>query len=218
MMCPSEELTLSEVEVIVYLVISPSSGPEYRLFAEEDILAAGGVHAVERELESDSYWFIRLGVIKGKLDRKGLTFDNSAFARLPEPSEKAWKTGWLNPTCGKSEVEKVAFKMAFDAIERMLDSWKRREDGTVDAYTLKELKIGSQKLASLSSGLSNGIKKLHEVLEITVIKFWYDGTWPGRQLPCDLVLAEFPLMIPVQFRWAEDAKLLSVDVIPIASC
>src|SRR5262249_10619472 len=97
MMCPSEESTLSQVEAIVYLVISPNSGPEYRLFTEEEILAVGGVHAVERKLESDSYWLVRLGVIKGKLERNGLTFDNAAFARLPEPSQKAWKTGRLNP-------------------------------------------------------------------------------------------------------------------------
>jgi hypothetical protein len=99
----------------------------------------------------------------------------------------------------------------------MLDSWKQGQDGTVDAYVLKELKIGPQKLASLPNGLST-LKRVNEVLEITVIKFWYDPSWPGRHLPGDLVLAEFSLMIPVQFRWAEDAKLISVDVALVASC
>ena len=109
------------------------------------------------------------------------------------------------------------FKTAFNAIERMLNSWKLEKDGTVDAYALKELKIGKQKLASLRSGLSN-LKKLHEVLEIKVIKFWYDPTWRGRHLPYDLVLAEYSFMIPVQFRWAEGTSVLSVEVIPVASC
>ena len=59
-----------EVEV-VYFVISPHNGPEYRLFTEEDILAIGRIHAVERYLENESYWFVGLGLIKGKLDSRG---------------------------------------------------------------------------------------------------------------------------------------------------
>ena len=209
--------THSKIEVVVYLVISPDTGPEYQVYAGEDIEAIGGVHALERDIEKRSYWFVRLGQIVGQLAPCGALFQESDLAELPEPAESAWRTGRLNPAFGRSEVEKYAFRTAFQVVELMLDSWKRYEEGTVEAYTLKELNISPQRLVSLTSGLCS-LKRMYEVLEITVIKYWYVAEEKGRHLPCGLELAEFSLKIPAQFRWASDEKLLSVEVMPTALC
>lgn len=202
--------TTGKVEAIVYLVISPTEEPGYRLYGR-------GVHAVERALETQSYWFVRLGQIHGWRDWQGVTFSVSTFADLPQPSESAWQIGRLNPAFGRSEVSKYAFEAAFRAVERMLDSWKRNEDGIVEAYTLKELIISPQQLESLTTELYNS-GKVHEVPQITVIKYWYDDLEQGRHLPWDLALAEYFLRIPLQFRWAAGENLLSVEVMPFAPC
>ena len=62
---PTQSEDLNE-EVIVYLVLSPNSGPEHRIYSDESIQAAGGIHAIEQSLEQESYWFVRLGQIQGK--------------------------------------------------------------------------------------------------------------------------------------------------------
>jgi hypothetical protein len=56
------------------------------------------------------------------------------------------------------------------------------------------------------------------VLEITVLKFWYDPLWPGKDLSDDLVLAEYSLKIPLQLRWPAGEELISVELLPFASC
>jgi hypothetical protein len=207
----------SKIEVVVYFVISPDTGPEHQLYADEDIQAIGGIHALERDLEKRSYWFVRLGQIVGQLDSCGATFQDSDFAELPEPPESTWQIGRLNPAFGRSEVDRSAFRVAFQVMECMLDSWKRHQEGTVEAYTLKELKISPQRLVSLTSGLCN-LKRMHEVLEITVIKYWYIADEKGRHLPCGFELDEFSLRIPAQFRWAADEKIVSVEVLSAALC
>ena len=42
---------------------------------------------------------------------------------------------------------------------------------------------------------------------MTIIKYWYDPEWKATCLPCDLVLAELPVSIPVRFRL--DGALIS---------
>ena len=49
------------IEAIVYFLVSPDGGPQHRIYDDEDIQALGGVHAIEKLLEKESHWFIRLG-------------------------------------------------------------------------------------------------------------------------------------------------------------
>jgi hypothetical protein len=55
--------------------------------------------------------------------------------------------------------------------------------------------------ASLRSGLrGNVLHKAYETAQMTVIKYWYDPELKVTCLPRDVILAELPLRIPVQFR------------------
>ena len=206
----------SEV-VIGYLVFSPERGPEQKLYGDEAIQASGGIHAIERVLEQESYWFVRLGHIRGESGPTGVTFHDSQVGILPTAPENVWGVGRRNPAFGKSELERHVFKDVFRTVERMLDAWKQEEDGVVDAYALKELKISSERLGSLTRSLQV-LPKVHEIAEITVIKYWYDRSWPEPHLPCDMVLAEYSLRIPLQLRRSAGQKLLCVEVMPMALC
>ena len=73
-------------------------------------------------------------VAMNELDYYGVTFQDADLAQLPETPEDAWQTGRLNPAFGKSEIEKLAFREVFQAIQRMLDTWKTYEDTVVEAY------------------------------------------------------------------------------------
>jgi len=99
----------------------------------------------------------------------------------------------------------------------MLSLWKLEEEGTVDAYALKELKLSPQRLTAIMGAL-NTLKTVQEVVEINVMKYWYDASWPGRPLPCDLVTAEFSLNLPLQFQWSACEKLLDVTVMHLSLC
>ena len=92
------EVPYSKVELIVYLVVSPESGPGRRIYSDEDVHALGGIYGIERALENESYWYVRLGQIQGEeRPRGGLTYNDSALAELSEPPEGAWKNGRRNP-------------------------------------------------------------------------------------------------------------------------
>jgi hypothetical protein len=132
----SESESKLNAEAIVYFVISPLEGPAYRICGDDDLQAVGGVHALERRLENESYWFARMGQISLQLNSDGVTFQDSELAKLPEPLEGAWQTGRLNPAYRQSEVEKRAFQEVFQAIQRMLDSWR-----TTDGTTVEKLRI-----------------------------------------------------------------------------
>ena len=178
----------------------------------------GGVHALERRLENESYWFARMGQISLKLNSDGVTFQDSELAKLPEPLEGAWQTGRLNPAYRQSEVEKRAFQEVFQAIQRMLGSWRTINGTTVESFALKELKISAPRLASLTTGLC-ALKKVHEFVEVTAVKFWYDSQWLSKPVPIDeLVLAEYSFKIPLQLRWAADHHLISVHILRTGSC
>jgi hypothetical protein len=51
------------------------------VYTEDDIKAFGGIHAIERSLEKESYWFVRLGVIVGEADPQGLALQMRNFQR-----------------------------------------------------------------------------------------------------------------------------------------
>ena len=127
-----------------------------------------------------------MGQISLNLSPYGTTFQDSDLAKLPEPPEDAWQTGRLNPSFGRSEIEKRAFKEVFRAIQRLLHLWTTGDGITVEAYSLKELKISAARLVSLTTGL-RALKHVHDLVEL-------------------------------QLRWAADQRLISVQILPIASC
>jgi hypothetical protein len=112
-------------------------------------------------------------------------------------------------------LEQHIFQKAFGVVDRMLHSWNQEEDGVVDAYTLKQLKISGQQLARAASALQ-ALPRVHEIVEISIIKYWYDSSWSGPQYP-DLVLAEFSVNVPLQFRRSLE-QIIAIEVLPFASC
>ena len=207
---------LDSIELIVYSVISPDRSPRHRVFDEEDIQASGGIHAIERSLERESYWFVRLGEIQGQADPAGVMYKDTELATLTVPPRTAWHVGRRNPSFHRSDLERHVFKATFEAFERLLKSWNREEDGVVDAYALKALEISSECLRSLTNGLRN-LPQVHEIASITVMKYWYDPTWPEPHEP-DLVLAEFSLDVPFRVQWSADEEIVDAQVLPLSSC
>jgi hypothetical protein len=137
---------------------------------------------------------------------------------VPAPVEGARQTWRLNPAFRQSEIEKRAFQEVFQAIQRMLDSCRTIDGTTVESFALKELKISAPRLVSLTTGLC-ALKKVHELVEVTAVKFWYDSLWLSKPVPSeDLVLAEYSFKIPLQVRWAADHRLISVQILRTASC
>src|SRR3954471_14863906 len=161
----SEPESKSNTEAIVYFVISPHEGPAYRICGDDDLQALGGVHALERHLENQSYWFARIGQISLNLNPYGATFQDSDLARLPEPPEDAWQTGRLNPSFGRSEIEKWVFKEVFQAIQCLLDLWRTDDGITVEADALKELKLSAPRLVSLTTELC-ALERAHDLVEV----------------------------------------------------
>jgi hypothetical protein len=205
-------------EMVVYLVFSPKWGPGYRLYTDEDIQVSGGIHGIERVLEEESYWFARLGKIWGELGPHGVTFHDSEIAKLPAPLSSAWQIGRSNPAFAGPELGRQVFRSTFQGVERMLDSWKREQNGTVEAYTLKELKIGSDSLVSLTNAL-HSLQKVHDIVEITVMKYWYDPLWSETHLPSDdVILAEYSFHVPVEMRWSAGEDLIGVEVLQMSLC
>src|SRR5947208_13624343 len=88
----SESESKLNAEAVVYFVISPLQGPAYRICGDDDLQAVGGVHALERRLENESYWFARMGQISLKLNSDDVTFQDSEIANVPEPPDGAWQT------------------------------------------------------------------------------------------------------------------------------
>ena len=204
-----------KVEVLVYFVVSPDEGPGHRIFEEENVVASGGVHAAERVLENENYWYGYLGRIWGEPGPRGVTYQESDFARLPNPNQIRLRVGRRNPAFGRPDLERHIFQGAFEVVDRMLHSWNQEDDGMVHAYTLKELKISGQQLARVASALHT-LPRVHEIVEASLIKYWYESSLAGPQFP-DLVLAEFSVNIPLQFRRSIE-QVIAVEVVPFASC
>ena len=93
------------IELAVYRVISPDRGLRHQVFDEEDIQASGGTHAIERTLERDSYWLIRLGNIRGKADSGGITTSYSELSSLTIPPRNTWHVGRRNPSFRRPDFE-----------------------------------------------------------------------------------------------------------------
>ena len=150
--------------------------------------------------KTDSYWFVRLGQIRGEQSKTGVFVHKDKLAQLSTPSDSAWRTGRCNPAFRSSELERYIFRATFRSVERILDGWRHDQEGTTEAYALKELKISSGRLRTLSRGLHT-LQKVHEIFEITVVKYWYDPSWPEPHLPSDdlirsRILTQDPSPIP----------------------
>jgi len=207
-----DNLGSSRAELMVYHVVAPDSGPGLRFYDEEGIVAEGGIHAIEQTLEKESYWYKQLACIQ----EEGGSSSISPFEYVePDPCGSDWKDGRRNPGFGGTELERHVFRTAFHAVDQMLQSWKQEEDGMIDAYTLKKLKVTPQRLRSIVKALQV-IPAVHEIVEICVLKYWYEASWAEPPLP-DLVLAEYALNIPLRFGWSVD-RLIAVDVLPFATC
>jgi hypothetical protein len=212
----AQETEGSNAILIIYFVVSPQGTTRYRIYDEEDIQAFGGVHAVERALERKSYWFVRLGEILGESNPTGVTFSDADVSKLIVPPKGLWQIGMRNPAFHRSELERHLFKAAFEAVERMLESWSFEENGVVDAYWLKELNISSECLTSLAGALRN-VRQVHEIACVTVVKYWYDLTWPEPH-DADSLLAEFSLNIPFRVQWSCREEMLDVQILPLSPC
>jgi hypothetical protein len=60
--------------------------------------------------------------------------------------ESAWNIGEAQFELRRPDLGRHVFKAPFEAVERLLKSWNREEDGVVDVNALKELKINSERL------------------------------------------------------------------------
>jgi hypothetical protein len=208
---------ISNVDLVVYAVVSPERGQSYMVYTEEDIQALGGVHTIERSLENESYWFVRLGAIAGEADPRGVSITDAEFSKVAvSPPSQAWQIGRQNPGFSRPEFDRRVFRAIFEAVERLLRTWNCEIDGTVHAYALKELRISSECLVSLTNGLRN-LPQVHEIVHITVIKYWYDPSWP-KPHTLDLVLAEFSLDIPFRVQWSAGEEIVDVHVLPLFLC
>ena len=210
----------SRPQLVVYFAHCPEHGPEHRVYDEEDIHGAGGIHAIEAEMQRETYWFARLGVIEAELSTSDstYTYKEEAIAGLPEPPAGAWQMGRPNPSFGRGELARQIFDSLFHALAAFLETWKKPgEDGTVDAYVVKEVKINADRISSLASALTT-IRRAHDIVEMTVLKYWCDPQWATRVLTQDVILDEFPLTVPVQLRWGSGEKAVVAEVLPIAYC
>ena len=127
-------------ELLVYLVESPEHGPGYRFFDDADIFVAGGVLAIESEMEKQSDRFVRLGVIEAKKDGNRIRFTDEDLAALPVPGEEQWRIGRLSPAYGRSELERQIFDSQVRAAKALLTTLEEEEDSEVTAYVPKKVR------------------------------------------------------------------------------
>jgi len=204
-------------ELIVYWRHSVERGPEHRVFDEDDIQAAGGINGIEMELQRDSYWFVQLGVIEAQEDASGWSYPTEAIAALPEPDPEEWSLGRHNPAFRSGAFERHIFESLFRSLSALLKSWAHEEEEAISAYVIKQIDMSPTRLSSIASALTS-IRQAYEVAQMTVIKYWYAPEWKGICLPCDLVLAELPVSIPVRFRLDAAQGAIATDILSSSSC
>ena len=203
-------------ELVVYSSHCVEHGPELHIFDEEAIRAAGGIFGVETELRRDSYFFVRLGTIEGQQSASGWSCPDEALAALPEADPSAWHLGRRNPSFQRGQLEREIFQSLFQSLSDFLKSWNYKEDELINAHVIKEIKIGPNHISSIASALTS-IRRAHDVIGVTVIKYWYDPEWETAWPSDDLILAEFPLAVPVQFRWGNGERVVATDIVVTSS-
>jgi hypothetical protein len=202
-------------EVLMYLADCPDHGPEHRIFNEENIVSAGGVAAIEAELEKQTYRFVRLGVIEVEKSTTGITFTDEDIASLRAPADEEWRLGRISPAFGRSELERQIYQSLVRGVRTFLDNWRRNEDGEEIAYVAKSVEVGC--LASLASNLC-AFGEAYNVIRMVVMKYWFEPKWKTRAVCEDQILAEFPLIVPVRTRWRLNQELMVSDVQPLHYC
>ena len=207
-----------KTELLVYSCHSVENGRELRIFDEDDINAAGGIYGVEMELQSDSYWFVRLGTIEGQKTPSGWSCTNEALAKLPEADPRTWLLGRRNPSLQRGQLERQIFESLYQELSAFLTTWNHRgtEDRIVDAYAIKEIRISPNRVSSIASALVS-IGRAYEVIGMTVLKYFYDPAWEMTWLSSDMILADFPVL-PVQLRLCSTEKVIAVDILSTSSC
>jgi hypothetical protein len=206
-----------KTELLVYSCHSVENGRELRIFDEDDIQAAGGIYGVEMELQRDSYWFVRMGTIEGQKTASGWSCTDEALAKLPEADPHTWCPGRRNPSFQRGQLEREIFESLYQELSAFLKNWNHEEDGMIDAYAIKEISISPNRVSSIASALTS-IRQAYEVIGMTVFKYWYDPAWKLTGPSSDLILAEFPLSIPVRFQLCSAEKVIAVDILSILSC
>jgi hypothetical protein len=110
------------------------------IFSEEDLLIAGGVHAIEVELERGTERFVRLGVIETEKTVHGFILKDEDLTALPKPMDHEWRIGRLSPAYGRSELERWIFNSEVRAAQSLLASWEHAYDGDVIAFAPKKVR------------------------------------------------------------------------------
>jgi hypothetical protein len=211
------ETPAGKTELIVYWCHSFERGPEHRVFDEDDIQVAGGINGIEMELQRDSCWFARLGVIEAQQSARGWSYTDEAIAALPEADPGEWRLGRLNPAFRRGPFERHIFESLFRNLSAMLKNWAHEEEEAISGYVIKQIDISPDRLSSIASALAS-IRHAHEVVGLTVIKYWYDPEWKVTSLPCDLILAQVPISIPVRLRLDGAEEGIATDVLLNSSC
>jgi len=207
----------SSNEAVVYLVQSPKYGLQYRFYAEEDILSEGGIQTIEQFLRRESLWFMRVGVIEAKYEGGTTTFTNEAIASLPASSPGDRQIGRLNPSFGLGEIERQIFDSMFEFLSNWFEQWTIRDGTIIEAYAIKEVRVTSNRLSCLASTLL-AAKDGVELVELIVLKHWYGGDWLVRVQCDELIIAEFPLTVPIRVRWAKDTALIVTEILHPSDC
>jgi hypothetical protein len=239
---------LQQKRFVVYFAHTPEHGPGYWVYSEDDIVGAGGIHALELELRRESYWFVRIGSIKGVERPSGVGFDEEAVCDLVNPGPN-WhilrrNVGCRHPAFEGNELELCIFDSIFCSLETYLNSWRRKRTDFVESYAIKELGITRVCLSSLASVLS-AMGSVNDLVALTVLKYESFGplrsgstrdilgTFPLLRdaergifgefaFPSDTnapnIVGEFPLTIPLQLRWSTNGRVVATDVMPVCSC
>ena len=205
----------SSEELLVYFAHCPTHGPEHRIYAETDLHSVGSIRAVESVIESETYWFMRLGLIN---PNEHLTFSLSDLARLPRPLRHNLKMGRRNPAFGRSQLERWIFESIFHSFAAHLQNWKHVEEEIPVAYAIKKLRLNAQDLQRLAAGLT-ATCQVYDAAEVLIIKYWTDDGDSGVQMVTeDDVLSDLTLTIPFRLRWGNSESLVTTEVFPSSPC
>jgi Dimerisation domain len=159
--------------------------------------------------------FVRLGVIEAAKERDQIVFQDKDIAVLGIPPDNEWRIGRLSPASGKSESERQIFDSQVRAGKELLMSWEHQDDLEFTAYIPKKVRGG--RLTDIAGSLC-AVGEAFDKIEITALKYWYGRDWKTKIPNDDVILAEFPLTVPVRIRWGYGAHLVVSEVKPVFAC
>jgi hypothetical protein len=211
-----------QIDLLAYFVHSSADGPQLRIYDEDDLRARGGVHGLELELQSGTYWLSFLGQVVGtRAAKHGWTIQDSALAALSLPAVRAMQLGRCHPGFRVGDIERCIFDAIAEAIQTELNKWKQFGDGIVDAYGFKSIAITRDQVSSMAAVLC-ATRSAHCSLDINIFKYWYDPSWDSNALgvpDTDLITDEFAISIPLMVQWSPAGdRLVIADVLRLNSC